>query len=135
MDQQQPPSPQPQPVSAGPPAPQGKPTAPYADFAKLDLRVAKVLEVANHPNADKLYVLKIDLGTEQRQIIAGLRPYVPPEGLLGRNVIVVTNLEPRKMRGLDSNGMLLAASFSQDGQQRVVILTTDLPAPPGSPVS
>jgi len=117
------------------PAAQGKPTITYDDFAKLDLRVAKVLEVRDHPNADKLICLTIDLGTERRQIIAGLKQHVAPERLLGRDVVVVANLEPRKMRGLESNGMLLAASFNVGDDRSVVVLTTDVPVPPGSAVS
>jgi methionyl-tRNA synthetase len=112
-----------------------KPTITYDDFAKLDLRIAKVLEVAEHPNADKLLVIRIEMGGEQRQIIAGLKPYCSPEGLLGKNVVVVANLEPRKMRGMESQGMLLAASEGEDDQRRVIILTTDEDVAPGSSVS
>ena len=112
-----------------------RPTISFEDFLKLDVRVGKVLEVADHPNADKLYVLKVDVGGEQRQLLAGLKPYCAPEALLGRDVVVVTNLEPRKLRGLESQGMLLAASYEQRGRQNVVILTTDQPVPPGAAVS
>jgi methionyl-tRNA synthetase len=98
--------------------------------------VGKVLEVADHPNADKLLVLKVDLGGGQvRQVLAGLREYMPHEALLGREVVIVANLQPRKMRGLESQGMLLAASDEQGPQRRVVALTTATPVPPGSPVS
>jgi len=114
---------------------QPKPMICYDDFAKLDLRVAKVLEAADHPNADKLVVLKVDLGDEQRQIVAGLKAYMTAESLVGKQVVVVTNLEPRKMRGLESNGMLLAASYVSDEQRSVVVLTTDREVPPGSEVS
>ena len=85
----------------------GKPIITYDDFVKLDLRVATVIEVAEHPNADKLLVLKIDLGDEQRQIIAGLRGHYSPEALLGKQIVVVKNLAPRKMRGMESQGMFL----------------------------
>lgn len=130
------PTPAPQPTpSPAPAVPAGKPVITYDDFAKLDLRVAKVLEVADHPNADKLLVLKVDLGGEQRQIIAGLRQYCPHESLLGREIVVVANLEPRKMRGLESQGMLLAASEIQGDSKKVVPLTTALPVQPGSTVS
>ena len=107
----------------------------FEDFAKVDLRVAKVLEAFDHPNADKLIVLDIDLGGQQRQIIAGLKPYCPPESLTGKCIVVVTNLEPRKMRGLESNGMLLAASYGEGDARTVVVLTTDSPVPPGAAVS
>ncbi len=107
----------------------------YDDFAKLDLRVATVLEAADHPNADKLLVLKVDLGSEQRQIIAGLRGHCTAEQLVGSQIVVVTNLAPRKMRGLESNGMLLAADWTDDDAQRVVPITTSRPASPGATVS
>lgn len=107
----------------------------YDDFCKLDLRVGKVLEVSDHPNADRLLVIKVDLGTEQRQIIAGLKEYVAPESLIGGNIIVVTNLQPRKMRGLESQGMLLAASYMDGDDRKVVTLTTNGDAPAGSEIS
>ena len=130
------PQPQPQAQSQTPPQPAGKPVIQYEDFAKLDLRVGTVVEVTNHPNADKLLVVKVDLGGgEQRQIIAGLRAFCSPESLLGRCVIVVANLAPRKMRGLESQGMLLAASAGEGEDRRVVVLTTADPVPPGSTVS
>ena len=104
---------------------------PFAEFKKLDIRVATVLSVENHPNADKLYVLKIDLGGgEQRQIVAGLRPYYTPEQLQGRTVVVVANIEPALLRGVESQGMLLAA---QDGP-KVLVLQPDGPAAPGAQV-
>lgn len=115
--------------------PEPKPTITYDDFAKLDLRIAKVLQVSDHPNADKLLCLTIDLGGQQRQIIAGLKEYCPHESLLGADIVVVANLEPRKMRGLESNGMLLAASYEQDGQRFVVPLTVSKPTPAGASVS
>jgi methionyl-tRNA synthetase len=82
----------------------------YDDFAKLDLRVATVIECKAHPNADKLLVLQIDLGSERRQICAGLRQHVTPDSLVGKQIIVVANLAPRQMRGEVSQGMLLAAT-------------------------
>ena len=85
------------------------PTIQYDDFAKIELRVATVLECKAHPNADKLLVLHVDLGTEKRQILAGLREHVKPEELLGKNIVVVANLQPRTIRGLESQGMVLAA--------------------------
>lgn len=79
-----------------------------ADFP-LHLKVAKIIEVNNHPDADKLYVLKIDLGIEQRQLVAGLRAFLTPEQLLGKHIVVVANLKPAKLRGVMSQGMMLAA--------------------------
>jgi len=113
-----------------------KPMIEYDDFAKLDLRVAKVLEAAAHPNADKLIVLKIDLGDEQRQIIAGIRGFYEPEALVGKRIVVVANLAPRKMRGMESNGMLLAATVgTREDLRDVVLLTPDREVPDGARVS
>ncbi len=103
------------------------------DFLKIKLRVGKVIEASDHPNADKLIVLKVDLGDEQRQICAGLKGHYTPEELLGKSLVLVSNLAPRMMRGMESQGMLLAASTPD--HSRVVILTTDADVPPGSPVS
>lgn len=115
---------------------EAKPTISFDDFLKLDIRVAKVIAVRDHPNADKLIVMDIDLGAEQRQIIAGLKPHLDdPQSLAGKNVVVVTNLEPRKMRGLESNAMLLAAAWGEGDQRNVVCLTTDGEVPPGSAVA
>jgi len=109
------------------------PTIQFDDFAKVQLRVAKVLEAFEHPKADKLMVLKVDLGTEQRQICAGIRGHYTPEQLVGRNIVVVANLAPRMMRGLESNGMLLAASNAE--HTRVILLTPEAEVEPGSSVS
>ena len=115
---------------------QAKPMITFDDFLRLDLRTAKVLAVSDHPNADKLIVLQIDLGSEQRQLVAGLKPYLEdPQSLVGKNIVVVTNLEPRKVRGLESNGMLLAASAEVDGQRTVICLTTLEEIPAGATVS
>jgi len=114
---------------------EGKPLITYDDFVKLDLRVATVLEASEHPNADKLLVLKLDLGGEQRQIIAGLKAYYAPEQLVGKQIVVVANLEPRKMRGMESQGMLLAASSGEGEAMQVVVLGPHSEVAPGSPVS
>jgi len=101
----------------------------FEEFMKLDLRVGKVLEAEDHPNADKLFVLKVDLGEEQpRTLIAGLRKYYTREEMEGKTIIVVSNLKPAKMRGITSEGMLLAAE--KDGS--VVLLTTESDMPSGS---
>ena len=81
------------------------------DFAKVELRVAQILVAERVPKADKLLRLEVDLGTEKRQILAGIAEYYEPEKLIGRKIVIVANLAPRKMRGLESNGMLLAASL------------------------
>ena len=108
-------------------------TISFDDFLKVKMRVGRVVEASDHPNADKLLVLKVDMGNEQRQICAGLKGYYTAEQLLGRNLILVTNLAPRKMRGVESQGMLLAASTPDHGQ--VIVLTTEADMPPGSEVS
>jgi tRNA-binding protein len=108
-------------------------TIQYDDFAKLDLRVATVLECKPHPNADKLLVLQIDLGSERRQICAGLRQFYQPEQLVGKQIVVVANLAPRTMRGEVSQGMLLAASNADHTQ--VIVVSPGEGAGPGYKVS
>ena len=105
-----------------------KPNISYDDFAKLDLRVATVLEARPHPNADKLMLLKIDVGDQQKQIVAGIRGHYEAEGLVGRQIVVVNNLDEVVLRGEESCGMLLAASAGE----RVVLLQPDTDCPPGS---
>jgi methionine--tRNA ligase beta chain len=100
------------------------------EFAKIELRVATIKAVEPHPNADRLFVLKIDLGTEERQLVAGIRAHYTPEELLGKQIVVVANLQPATLRGVESQGMLLAAS---DGE-KVIILNPEKPIAPGSKV-
>jgi len=108
-------------------------TIQYEDFAKLELRIARVIEAAAHPNADRLLVLKVDVGTEQRQIVAGIRGYYEPEQLIGKLIVVLKNLAPRAMRGVESQGMLLAAST--DDRSQVIVLSPSADIAPGSKVS
>lgn len=91
---------------------EGKPMIKFGDFEKLDLAVGTVLDAADHPNADKLYVLQVDLGKEIRQIVVGLKGIYSKDELRGRQIILIANLEPRELRGAKSHGMLLA---SEDG--------------------
>jgi tRNA-binding protein len=105
----------------------------YDDFAKLELRVATVLECTAHPNADKLLVLQIDLGGEKRQICAGLRQHYAPEQLVGKQIVVVANLAPRQMRGEVSQGMLLAAT--DPNTNRVIFVSPSEQTAAGSKVS
>jgi methionine--tRNA ligase beta chain len=115
------------------PAP-GQPSIAYDDFAKLELRVATVIECKPHANADKLLVLQIDLGGQQRQICAGLRQHIAdPQSLVGKQIVVVANLEPRQMRGEISQGMLLAATDPATG--RVIVITPAENVAAGSKVS
>ena len=104
----------------------------FEDFTKVDLVVGKILEAKEHPNADKLLVFKVDIGEgEPRTIISGIKKWYNPEDLVGKNVIVVRNLAPRKMRGIESEGMLLAADFDDD----LSLLSTLEDLKPGAKVS
>ncbi|MGD0521634.1 MAG: methionine--tRNA ligase [Terracidiphilus sp.] len=97
------------------------------DFAKVELRVAQILVAERVPKADKLLRLEVDLGYEKRQILAGIAQYYEPEKLIGRKIVIVANLAPRKMRGLESNGMLLAASLPPDGAPVLAGFLEDVP--------
>ena len=103
-----------------------------ADFQKVALRTGTILEAAPHPNADRLLVLQVDLGgtpPERRQVVAGIKAQYAPDTLVGRTVVVVANLEPATIRGVESQGMVLAASNEQEGLTLVVL---DKPMAPGS---
>lgn len=119
-------------VNAGP-ASVSTPMITFDDFAKLDLRVGLVMEAKEHPNADKLLVLKVDLGREQRQIVAGIRGHYQAADLVGRRIVVVANLAPRKMRGEESQGMLLAAS--NDDKSKVIVISPSAEIEAGARVS
>ena len=97
------------------------------DFSKVELRVAQILVAERIPKADKLLRLEVDLGYEKRQILAGIAQYYEPEKLIGRKIVIVANLAPRKMRGLESNGMLLAASLPPDGAPVLAGFLEDVP--------
>jgi methionine--tRNA ligase beta chain len=101
------------------------------EFRNMELRVATIKSAEPHPNADKLMVLQIDLGAEQRQICAGIKNHYTTEELVGKQIVVVANLETAKLRGLESQGMLLAAS----DEGRVIILTPEKTVQPGAKVS
>jgi len=121
-------------VRAGKPAVPDVPASPAAqvitidDFVKVELRVATVLEAEKVPKADKLLRLIVDLGeSHPRQILAGIAEHYAPEDVIGRKIIVVANLAPRKLRGLESNGMLLAASVGEDGKPVLATFAEDVP--------
>lgn len=101
------------------------------EFAKVDLRVGTVTAAHAHPNADRLLVLQVDLGDEQRQIVAGIRAHYRPEDLVGQQIVVVANLQPATLRGIESQGMLLAAS---DDEGRLAIVSPQRPVRPGARV-
>ncbi|MDD2753408.1 MAG: methionine--tRNA ligase subunit beta [Candidatus Portnoybacteria bacterium] len=101
----------------------------HDDFKKLDLRVAEILDAQRVDGSEKLLKLKISTGDEERQILAGIAKFYEPEKLLGRQIIVVINLEPRKLMGEESQGMLLAA-----GDEEPILLVPDKEAPVGSKI-
>ena len=126
--------------TAGKPEP--KPQIKFDEFARVDLRVARVLSAENHPAADRLLKLQVDDGSGQpRQICAGIRANYTAEEMVGRTIIIVANLEPRMIRGEESRGMLLAASETPKDAadpaavRRVVVLTTASDIAPGAIVS
>ncbi len=150
------PAPAPAPTPAAQPSPAAAATAflpaiKFDDFAKLDLRVATVLSAEPHPNADKLLKIRLDDGTpEGRQVCAGIKAWYDPATLVGKQVVIVANLEPRQLRGEVSQGMILAASDlkplaegaapSGDAkpgaeERDVVVVTVQKPVKAGSRVS
>lgn len=94
------------------------------DFEKIQLRVAEILEVKEHPKADKLYILKLKVGEEERQVVSGIKEYYSPEDLVGKKVVIVANLKPIKLRGEESRGMVLAAE--KDGKLTLVSTLEDI---------
>lgn len=104
----------------------------FDDFLKIDLRVAEIKACEDIPGADRLYRLTVDLG-EERTIVAGIKAYYTKEDLVGKKIAMVANLEPRKLRGVLSHGMLLAAS--NENKNSVVLLVLDKDIPNGSKIS
>ena len=100
------------------------------EFKKLELVVAQIKEVKEHPNADRLYIIKIDTGTEEKQLVAGIRASYTKEALIGKRVVVVNNLEPAVIRGEQSNGMILAAT----DEAGICVISPDREAALGSKV-
>ena len=126
------PAPAPAPAPAPVPPPAAAATITIDDFKKVVLKVGKVVECAAHTNANKLLVLKVDLGGgEVRQVVSGIKQWYAPEQLVGKSVILVANLAPAMLRGVESQGMVLAAS---SGDQ-VILLSPEKEAAPGSKVS
>lgn len=125
--------PPPQPQAEAPKLPEGVTYCTFADFSKIRLTVAEIVQAEPHPNADKLIKLQLRLGERKKQICAGIRAYYQPEDLVGRRIIVVDNLEPRTLRGEVSEGMLLAAHGPDN---TISLVTLDNPAfPSGGQVS
>ncbi|MBI3894889.1 MAG: methionine--tRNA ligase, partial [Acidobacteria bacterium] len=97
------------------------------DFLKLDLRVGEIRTAEPVKGASKLLRLEVDIGTEVRQIVAGIAEAYPPEALIGKKVVIVANLEPRKFRGIESNGMIVAASVGKEDRPVLVTFAEDVP--------
>ena len=102
----------------------------FEDFKKLEIITARVEEVRDHPDASKLLILKINTGETTKEIVAGIKNYYPKDGLVGKNIVVINNLEPAVIRGVESSAMLLAA---QD-ENGISVITPDRPVRPGSKV-
>ena len=102
----------------------------FEEFSKIELKIGTVTEVTEHPNADKLFVLKVDLGDRHIQLVAGLREHYKPEDLITKQIVVVANLQPRVLRGVESQGMLLAAQ----SEGKVCILVPESAVRPGSSI-
>ena len=102
----------------------------FDEFSKIDLRVAKIIEAEKVEESEKLLKLKIDLGQETRQIVAGIAKLYKPEDLIGKEIVVVANLEPKVLRGLESQGMLLAA----ENRENISLLIPDKEIPPGAKI-
>lgn len=108
---------------AGAPVPEGKIS--IDDFAKVELRVAQIKVAERVPKADKLLRLEVDLGTETRQVLAGIAESYAPESLIGRKIVLVANLAPRKLRGYESNGMVVAGTTA-DGKAVLATFAEDI---------
>ncbi|MCD6243838.1 MAG: methionine--tRNA ligase subunit beta [Candidatus Korarchaeota archaeon] len=105
----------------------------FSEFKRLDIRIGEIVEAERIEGSKKLVKLIVDLGNERRQLVAGIAEYYEPESLLGRQIVVVTNLQPRKFMGVESQGMLLAAVVGDEN--RPVLLSPEEKVPPGSPVT
>ncbi len=102
-------------------------TIAYSDFAKLEMRVGKIIEVARHANADKLYIVQIDIGERTVQTVTSLVPYYTEEELMGKQVIVLCNLQKAKMRGETSEAMLLCAELDDESESVLLKPERDMP--------
>jgi methionyl-tRNA synthetase len=124
------------PAAAAPEAPAAEQPAIVTidDFAKLDLRVAVVLAAERVPKTEKLLKLDLDLGSEKRTIVSGIAAFYEPESLVGKRIVIIANLKPAKIRGVESRGMLLAAGGRGEGEE-LGLITLDKEIPPGTRVS
>ena len=102
----------------------------FDEFSKLDLKIGKILEANLHPNAEKLYVLRVDIGDKEISLVAGIKPFYQPKELINKLIAVLVNLEPKNIRGFLSEGMLLAAQAKED----LSLLVSDKEISPGSKI-
>ena len=109
------------------PSPQHPPHISIEDFAKVEMRTGEIKTAEAIPGAKKLLKLTVDIGTEVRQVCAGIAEFYAPEKLIGMKVVVVTNLQPRKLRGVESNGMIVAASIGEQGRPVLATFGEDVP--------
>ncbi len=105
----------------------------FEDFKKLDIRVGEIITAEEIPGADRLYKVKVNIGEEDRELVAGIKAFYTVDSLIGKKIVVLTNLEPKVIRGVQSHGMLLAASLPDKSD--LAILTIEKLLPSGSPVS
>jgi methionine--tRNA ligase beta chain len=108
-----------------------KETITFKEFQRMDLRVGRVLEARDVPNSRNLILLKMDIGTDIKQMVAAIKGFYEPEDLIGKNIATIVNLEPRRVMGLESQGMILAAVEGE----KPVILMPDKEVAPGSPIT
>lgn len=114
---------------------QQAPAGPFADFRRIDIRVGTVVEVGDHPEAEKLYVLKVDLGEEQpRQIVTNIKPLYPREQMENRRLLIISNLKPAKFRGVKSEGMLMALDDEEQGGDALLLLEPSADVPNGTQI-
>ena len=113
-------APVPSPQSPAPAVPEAAPKISIEDFAKVEMRVGQILTAEPVVGAQKLLKLTVDIGSEVRQVVAGIAEHYKPEQLVGMKVVIVVNLQPRKLRGVESNGMIVAASVGPEGKPVLV---------------
>ena len=118
-------------ASAGLPPKPAKPEISYEDFARMDIRVATILEAEKIPKTTKLMKLKVDTGLDQRTLVAGISEYFEPEQVIGKKICILANLEARKLKGIESKGMILMA---EDAGGTLFFVSTDTGASNGSTV-
>lgn len=94
----------------------------FSDWQKLDIRLGEILEIKNHPNASKLYIFKVNIGDKEINLVAGLKEHYTPAELIGKKVAVFVNLEPKEIKGIISEGMVLAA---EDDKHNISLLTVN----------